>query len=143
MIENGNRFLLVLDGSIIGKSLSVSLSYDRDTIEVTQSRSGGATQRIYGNRSGTLSMSRYYSTADKVIEPGTIVDWLFTSPSGTFYGNGIVPNYGLEAGSDDAPFNSVSIETTGRIFFVPQLEATLCIGGATVTIDNSKVQAKI
>lgn len=110
-------------------SQNVSLSYNVDTIDITDKDSGGNRTLLGGTKSFSLS-------ADGLMDfvsagSSTDVDELFTSsrnrtavtftfalatPAGyTYTGSGFITSLEISGGTEDAPTYSVSIEGSGDI----------------------------
>ena len=114
-------------------SQNVSLSYNVDTIDITDKDSGGNRTLLGGTKSFSLS-------ADGLMDfvsagSSTDVDELFTSarnrdavtftfalatPAGyTYTGSGFITSLEISGGTEDAPTYSVSIEGSGDLTQTP------------------------
>ena len=110
-------------------SQNVSLSYNVDTIDITDKDSGGNRTLLGGTKSFSLSADGLMD----FVSAGTTtdVDELFTSarnrdavtftfalatPAGyTYTGSGFITSLEISGGTEDAPTYSVSIEGSGDI----------------------------
>ena len=143
MIVNGKDILLIADGSEITTETRVSLNISRETIEVTMSPSNGYVQRIYGNKDSSIDFEGYFDIDVDRFDTDRLLEWFFRSPDGLFYGKGYVTIEALEAGFDDAPTTSGTIEVDGGVFFVEELEVDLVINGCPLVIDDKQLTAFI
>ena len=135
-IFNGTNLILKVQAAIgaadefkLMHSQNVSLSYNVDTIDVTNKDSGGNRTLLGGTKSYSLSADGLMD----FVSAGTTtdVDELFTSarnrdavtftfalatPAGyTYTGSGFITSLEISGGTEDAPTYSVQIEGSGDL----------------------------
>ena len=142
MITNGNNVTIILDSAVIQSLTSVSLDTNIQLVDVTTRPTNGWKETIRGDRNGTLTFEGFYDAALADIDPGTLVQWVFSVDGGSYSGMGYVEDVSRSGGTDEAPIRTGTIKTTGPIVFEAQTEVVLCVLGRTLCVEQETLQAR-
>lgn len=145
MILNGNRLALTLNGEVVANSVSISLSFNHDLIEVTKSDTDTWVEFIPKQRSISIQFDGLAGNFE--LREGETVEF-FVDVEGTtrYRGQALIESSEVTASTDTATQYSGSLTTIGtveRIDILPLEAQILCINGDSIQINGSKIEIEV